>query len=154
MEDPLRSSFLFTHVYDIDTVISGLCGAEPAVLDTRSGVLCRMAEGIPPAYAFEIEPLPGSIKTWLETHPDVQALDAADAASLKALLATVRVQEYPACFSNGRVGGWLYARLKDIAIEWLDGRGLIPPSMRHISRGNAPRVWAGASSKVCIVEAA
>ena len=68
-------------------------------------------------------------------------LTDAEKAAIQTLLQTASVQQLPSFFEEGRPGGWIRERVKDTALEWLDVHALSPPSMRHINRNKATRLY-------------
>lgn len=137
------SEHLFTHKYDIDDIIAALCASTPSWLETQTGALTPIQPvGIPPKQLFCIEPLPASFLKELATSPDTNHLSADDIATVTHLLSTSTLQQLPQHFAQGRAGGWLRERIKDAALEWLDVHDLIPPSMRHINRAKAAKLYS------------
>lgn len=117
--DVFATPHLFRHHYDIDTLIAALCTGTPAELDTG-------------ASRFPVDPLPASFLAEALTHPSFPHLDEATQGHIQALAAQP-LTALPAHFHTP-AGDWLRARVKDAALEWLDVRELIPPSMRHVPR--------------------
>ncbi|NBV54385.1 MAG: hypothetical protein EBR79_01570 [Proteobacteria bacterium] len=144
---------LFTHKYDIDDVIAALCGAEVMWLDSSCGAFSvaeNMAVG--EKYRHRVEPLPVSFVRGLLRDGEVRRLSAEEQLRLAEIVQGATVQDLPQFFDEGRVGGWLRERVKEVALEWLDGRDLIPPSMRHINRAKAQDLWESVGAgKVRIV---
>lgn len=141
------SQYLFDHKYDIDDLIAALCNPTPVWLETRTGTLAGTEpQTVPASHRFLIEPLPASFLTEIATSGDMlrqpSHLSGADKSTLTNLLATITVSQLPEHFADGRIGGWLRERVKDAALEWLDGNDLIPPSMRHINRQKAAKLYA------------
>ncbi len=137
------SEHLFTHKYDIDDIIAALCAASPSWLDTRTGKLtATQPSDIPAKHLFRIEPLPASFLTEVATGADKNHLSDDDLAIITHILATTGMQQLPQHFAQGRAGGWIRERVKDAALEWLDVNDLIPPSMRHINRAKAAKLYS------------
>lgn len=137
------SPHLFSHKYDIDDIIAALCGQEPAWLNTQSGqVGVTEPADAPATHRFAVEPLPAAFIAEIAASPEQSHLSEAEQAALAALLPSLTVQALPEQFEQGRLGGWLRERVKDAALEWLDTHDLIPPSMRHINRQKAARLYA------------
>ena len=134
----LQHAQLFSHTYDIDTIIHGLCAAAPQWLETTHGtLLSACAPG-----TFQLDPLPASFLNELAHHSERRRLNPADTLALDTLLPTLTVQTLPAHFENARLGGWLRERVKEAALEWLDLHNLIPPSLKHINRQTAAKLYA------------
>jgi hypothetical protein len=135
LADPLYTPALFTHKFDIDTLITALLGTTPQHLNTTDGSLTSHAPQAPASHSFLLEPLPPSVLTELAQHPLRRQLDDAENQSLTQLLGTCTTapQLLPHLTAT-RVGGWLHERLKELALEWLDSHNLVPPSLRHINR--------------------
>ena len=132
------SPHLFAHKYDIDDILAALCAESPAYLNTTNGTFSPTPPAnTPPANIFPIEPLPASFIKELTTHAERQHLNTAEQATLHTWLQTASVQTLPELFAEGRPGGWIRERVKEVALEWLDSHNLIPPSMRHINRSKA-----------------
>jgi hypothetical protein len=139
MDNLLNTPLLFRHQYDIDVLLHALCTApaDGVVLDTTNGTL--HAPPLPEApHRFEVQALPASILAEMARHPLLNKLTEADQAQVQTWLKSTPVAGLPALFGQGYAGGWLRERVKDYALEWLDARELIPPSMRHIPRASAP----------------
>lgn len=141
------SPHLFDHKYDIDHILAALCSPSPSWLETRTGTITESENtSIPTSHCFCIEPLPASFINELLNNPDLTGpsshLTDTEKSTLNHILATTTVQGLPALFTEGRPGGWLRERVKDAALEWLDTNDLIPPSMRHINRNKAAKLYA------------
>lgn len=132
----MESPHLFSHSYDIDTIILALCGTTPQWLETATGTLSNEEPAhIPASKRFLIVPLPTSFLNELKT-------DAAEDTQSTEILNLIpqSTSQLPAHFSHGRPGAWLRERVKDAALEWLDMHNLIPPSMRHTSRKSTQKL--------------
>lgn len=141
------SPYLFDHKYDIDTILAALCGPSACWLETRTGTIStHEITNIPTSHCFRIEPLPASFINELINNPDMQGtqthLSDDEKTAIRHILGKSTVQQLPPYFTEGRPGGWLRERVKDAALEWLDGNDLIPPSMRHINRNKAAKLYA------------
>lgn len=118
----LSSPHLFRHKYDIDAIIAALCAAKPSAIHTGAG-------------QFPIEPLPLSFIGQTPTHPSFAKLPDATRAAVTDIIANATtITAIPPHFGQSPAGDWLRERVKDMALEWLDGNDLIPPSMRHVPR--------------------
>jgi len=141
---------LFTHKYDIDDIILALCASGPQWLNTNTGEITAAQPQVEESRAYPITPLPSTFITDLAASDETRHLNADEQAQLQALLAAATVQQLPQHFAEGRTGGWLRERVKDAALEWLDSHDLIPPSMRHINRQKAAKLYA--SARINIVD--
>lgn len=149
------SSFTHTHLYDhkfdVDQIIHALCGGADVsftgrfLLDTEnkqlikdSGTYKDMKEGDLNGHIFEIVPLPlESLKPELTSHMMLSRLNEEDRTAVLAQLeSSSHVAELCPLFEKGTTGGWLRERIKEKAMEWLDARHLIPPSMTHVYDGD------------------
>jgi hypothetical protein len=134
----MESPHLFTHVYDIDTIIAALCSQAPQWLETATGTLHpEEPAGVPPAHRFRIEPLPATFLKDLPQNPAIGQLSSLHRMQLEEMLATAAIASLPSLFPAARTGAWVRERVKEAALEWLDMHNLIPPSMRHINRKSA-----------------
>ncbi len=138
---------LYDHKFDVDDIIHALCSAGDAsfagrfLLDTEekellqdTGVHASVKEGDKDGHIFEITPLPlESLKTELTSHVMLQRLTEEDRqAVLTQIDTSTHIADFPALFEQEHTGGWLRERIKEKALEWLDARNLIPPSMDHV----------------------
>lgn len=143
-DDPLQhyTSLLYDHKFDIDDVILALCGEGETrrwLLSTRDGRLLPADEAVAVRdgddnnHWHEIHSLPNSYIKELTNHEKCQLLSDDELSRLDTLLKTATSPAaFPAHFADDRLGGWLRERIKEEALEWLDMRGLIPPSMKHV----------------------
>lgn len=137
------SPHLFNHKYDIDDILTALCGPSVAWLETQTGTISvKERTDVPTSHCFRLDPLPPSFINELLNSPETMHLSAAEKTEITHILTTSTVQQLPAHFGSGRSGGWLRERVKDAALEWLDTNDLIPPSMRHINRNKAAKLYA------------
>lgn len=148
----LDSPHLFTHRYDIDTLLEALCTAPEGglYLNTLDGTLHAAAPA--DGRVFTIHKLPASVLAEMAVHPQLERAEPETRAEVLRQLERVQdVAELPTLFDAGMAGGWLRERVKDYALEWLDVNDLIPPSMRHVPRVSklAPAARRG---KISIVE--
>lgn len=131
----LTSAHLFAHLYDIDDILTALCGSAPCVLDTRTGRISATAPtDAPEKNLFILEPLPESYLTEIAASPERKHLTDDEQAVLESWLQGGTIATLSQHFTQGRTGGWLRERVKEAAMDWLDSHDLIPPSMRHINR--------------------
>ena len=136
------SEHLFSHKYDIDDLLAALCAPAPLWLDTQTGnISSAEPTAVPEKNRFRIEPLPPSFLNEIAGSDDNQHLSENDKAIVSHILKTTTIQTLPATFAQGRAGGWLRERVKEAALEWLDLHDLIPPSMRHINRAKAAKLY-------------
>lgn len=126
---------LYDHHFDIDVILNALCAEKPTYLNTKTGDLSESE--ITGAHAFLIEPLPKSFVAELQTHPKLNQLAEQEHAALFSFLEKATLADFSAFFEEGFAGGWVRERVKDVALEWLDLNGLIPPSMRHVRDSSA-----------------
>ena len=144
------SPHLFNHRYDIDDIIAALCASTPQWIETETGTLhASEPTSAPQSHRFQLEPLPASFLTEIATSSELSQLSDDDQTILTHILKTATIQSLPEHFTTGRTGGWLRERVKDIALEWLDTHDLIPPSMRHINRAKAAKLY---SSRTITIE--
>ncbi|PZP40335.1 MAG: hypothetical protein DI585_01280 [Pseudomonas fluorescens] len=143
------SAHLFNHKYDIDDIISALCGTAAQWLNTQNGTLSATEPTeAPESHRFLIEPLPASCLKEIANSSEQLHLSEDDKVALSHILSSATVQSLPQHFAQGRIGGWLRERIKDTALEWLDTHDLIPPSMRHINRAKAAKLYATRTIKI------
>jgi hypothetical protein len=139
------TELLYDHKYDIDDVIRALCGDDHTgrwLLCTRDGTLvqekpggdtCALQDGDDQNHWHVISPLPPSFIQEVKTHYKLKVLPPETRTEILDILNDIKdMNEYFNKLDEGYAGGWLRDRLKDVALEWLDMRGLIPPSMRHV----------------------
>lgn len=139
------SHLLFDHVFDIDAVLPAFCGDHHDgrwLLCTRDGQLIaetdqtdtqHIQDGDDANHWHVIEPLPVSFLEQLKTHEKLGRLSAEVQAQVLDMLSQCqRVHHLQPFFDQGQAGGWLRDRVKAEAMNWMDVRGLIPPSMRHV----------------------
>ena len=143
---------LYDHKFDVDDIIYALCGDQHTgrwLLNTRTGeLLAEAPEATAPTHQIQdgddanhwhvITPLPTVFLTELATHQALAQLSADEQTQLRQRLQDCpNLQALHATFADGRIGGWLRERVKDVALEWLDSKDLIPPSMRHVYDAHA-----------------
>lgn len=136
MLNPMFSNHLFTHRYDIDDIITALCGPQTVWLETQGGTLSpTRPANAPQSHIFSLEPLPPVFLNELATSPELNRLTPEEQTELQTLLQTLTISALGTQLHQPtRLSGWLRERLKEAALEWLDANNLIPPSMRHINR--------------------
>jgi hypothetical protein len=142
------SEHLFTHKYDIDDIISSLCGNGPTWLNTTNGEVSSTKPTGPESHIFAMEPLPALYLQEIKNSQEQTHLSEVEKTEIQAILATATIQQLPSYFEEGRTGGWLRERIKDAALEWLDTHDLIPPSMRHINRTKAAKLYESRTVKI------
>lgn len=132
------SPHLFTHVYDIDTLIAAFCSDPEAgewVLDTRDGRLVApgTAEGeIDPKHRFGFTPLPRTYHTTLfGTHAFTRSSPEQQEKIRVFVAAYPTLSDVLPELNNSFEGGWVRERIKEAILDWMDPLELIPPSMRH-----------------------
>ena len=132
---------LFDHKYDIDDIIHALC--QPTgrtVLSTRDGswrhemTFSPIADGDDSGYFHVIEPLPKTFLKEIITSEKYHRLSESEKNSVKKLLHNAKsCSELPNLFADGMAGGFIREQVKIAALEWLDMKNTIPPSMRHVT---------------------
>ncbi len=143
--DPFAGHHLFDHKFDIDDILRALCGDDHNgrwLLCTRDGTLYEeqptdettsVQDGDDRNHWHVITPLPTSFIAEVKTHEKRSALTADEQTQLDTCLADVHyTYQLLPLFEEGRLGGWVRERVKEAALEWLDVKDLIPPSMRHV----------------------
>ena len=132
------SPHLFTHVYDIDTLIAAFCSDPEAgewVLDTRDGRLIAPggdAGEIPAKHRFAFSPLPRLFHTTLFATHAFTRMTEEQQADIRAFVARyATLSEAHPHMNDSFAGGWLRERVKEAILDWMDPLDLIPPSMRH-----------------------
>lgn len=140
------TALLYDHKFDVDDVIFALCGDHHNgrwLLHTRHGELIQepasaqqpINDGDDHNHWHEILPLPKTFLAEMLNTPAYTRLTDTEKAEVNTLLAEVNtLATLPPLFEQSFAGGWLRERVKDAALKWLDGRGLIPPSMKHVYR--------------------
>jgi hypothetical protein len=145
-KDLLNSPHLYDHKFDVDDIIRGLCGDDHEgrwLLNTREGKLideplfdaetASIQQGDDDNHWHIIRPLPVTYVTELTANGKMMDLVDLHRRPLRDLLGTIsKTHHILPELSDERYGYWLYERLKEEALEWLDERSLIPPSMRHV----------------------
>ena len=153
---------LFDHKFDIDDIIRALCGDDHQgrwLLSTRDGTLVKEEENSPTAslkdgdddnHLHVIEPLPFSFFTALQNHHQWEDLSEEEQTEASNLINNNNlVFEFINVSDETRTTAWFRERVKNAAMEWLDDRGLIPPSMRHIKDvDSTPPAYAGKKVKI------
>ncbi len=151
------SHLLFDHVFDIDDVLPAFCGDHHAgrwLLCTRDGRLIaetdatdthQIQDGDDANHWHVIAPLPVSFIEHLKNHEKLGRLSTEVQADVQSILAKcTQVHHLTQYFDQGQAGGWVRDRVKAEAMNWMDARGLIPPSMRHVREdaisGNTPNL--------------
>jgi len=154
------TALLYDHKFDVDDVIFALCGDHHHgrwLLHTRNGTLTQepadapqnINDGDDHNHWHEILPLPKSFLAEMLKTPAYLRLTDAEKHEVSTLLTNVKhLAALPPLFEQGFAGGWLRERVKDAALKWLDGRGLIPPSMKHVYRKQHAATSATSGAKV------
>lgn len=142
------SPLLFDHKYDIDDIIKALCGNTHKgrwLLNTQEGTLLQeeadaqsnIKDGDNNNHWHEITPLPLAYIDELRQHEKLMLATAEEKKEIKTLLEEIsQPSELLTLFDQGRAGGWVRERVKETALEWLDMKNMIPPSMRHAGMEN------------------
>lgn len=154
------TALLYDHKFDVDDVLFALCGDTHQgrwLLHTRNGELVQEPAGAPQTikdgddnnHWHEILPLPAGFTSEMLNTPAYTRLSDTEKAEVDTLLAGVKnLADLPPLFEKGYAGGWLRERVKDAALKWLDSRGLIPPSMKHVYRKQHTAVSSVAGAKI------
>lgn len=128
---------LYDHKFDIDDLIRALCADDapgPLQLNSRTGELTAASapDGSDDNHIHHISALPLTFLAELGSHGKRRNLSPEDTTRLDTFLTTCpNMHTCLSFFEEGPAGGWLRERIKEEALEWLDVRGMIPPSMRH-----------------------
>lgn len=137
---------LFDHKYDVDDIIRALCGDDHTgrwLLCTHDGWLVQEQPGSPETQDIKdgddnnhwhvITPLPKSFLQEMKLHNSYKRLDANLQAEINETIDNTNAMfELIPLFDKHRAGGWMRERVKDAALEWLEMKDMIPPSMRHV----------------------
>lgn len=132
------SPHLFTHVYDIDTLIAAFC-SDPAagewILDTRDGKLTAPGgdeEYIPEKHRFTFTPLPRTFHTTLYGVHAFTRMGEQQQADIRAFVEShATLADALPDLNESFAGGWVRERIKEAILDWMEPLDLIPPSMRH-----------------------
>ena len=132
---------LFDHKYDIDDIIQALCTPSGrTVLNTRDGSVCHeenssdIQDGDDNGYLHILEPLPSSFLKEITSHEKFFRLTEEEKSEIQNLLSNVqKCSTLPELFEQGMAGGFIRESVKRAAMEWLDMKNMIPPSMRHVT---------------------
>lgn len=151
----LQSEHLYDHKFDVDDVIRALCGDDHEgrwLLSTRNGDLIAeglfdkkdVNEGDDNNHWHVITPLPLTYITEISQSFKMMDLAGDDRHALRDLLGSIdKLYHILESLNDERYGQWLYDRLKEEALEWLDERDLIPPSMHHVRQVGMPSSSSG-----------
>ncbi len=139
------SDQLYDHKFDIDDILTALCGSAHSgrwLLCSRDGQLIAetadtnttdVQDGDDNKHWHVIEPLPQSFIAEISNHYEIKMLPDDVQQDLRNILDdATHVQDLHTAFEQGLAGGWIRERVKEAALEWLDARDMIPPSMRHV----------------------
>lgn len=155
------TALLYDHKFDVDDIIFALCGDTHTgrwLLCTRNGELVQEQDGDETANIEDgddnnhwhvITPLPKSFIDDMRRTQAYTRLDDAEKDAIEEVLAqTDNLADLPDLFDQGFAGGWLRERIKDAALEWLDAKNMVPPSMRHVYHRHAAAGKKDAPSKI------
>lgn len=151
-KDLFNSKHLYDHKFDIDDIIRALCGDDHEgrwLLSTRNGDIVQeplfdgqtvdIKQGDDNNHWHIITPLPVTYISELAMTGKMMDLEDLNRRSLRDLMGEIsKMHHILPALSDNRYGGWLYERLKEEALEWLDERDLIPPSMHHVRNVGMP----------------
>ena len=155
------TALLYDHKFDVDDIIFALCGDNHTgrwLLNTRDGELIRekddddtteIQDGDDNNHWHVLTPLPLSFFRDIRKTQAYTRLDDAEKQAIEDLLKNVwNMADIPPHFDAGFAGGWLRERVKDAALEWLDSKNMVPPSMKHVYHKHAAAGKKEAPSKV------
>lgn len=155
------TTLLYDHKFDVDDIIFALCGDTHEgrwLLNTRQGELIsesattktsHISDGDDNNHWHVITPLPLSFIDDARKTQAYKRLEDGEKQKIEHILVQVKqMADLPLHFSEGHAGGWLRERVKDAALEWLDCKNLIPPSMRHVYHRHAAASKKEAPSKI------
>ena len=159
------TALLYDHKFDVDDIILALCGDTHKgrwLLSTRDGQLIRenpdspdtektehIKDGDDAGHWHVITPLPGSFFTDIRKAQAYTRLEETEKKAIETLLQeTENLADLPPRFDRGFAGGWLRERVKDAALEWLDSKNMVPPSMKHVYHKHAAAGKKDAPSKI------
>jgi hypothetical protein len=151
-QDLLLNAHLYDHKFDVDDIIRALCGDDHEgrwLLSTRDGTLIQEAlfdaqtadikQGDDDNHWHVITPLPVTYVTELTMSGKMMDLLDLNRRALRDLLGKIsRMHHVLPALTDERYGYWLYERLKEESLEWLDEKDLIPPSMHHVRNVGMP----------------
>ena len=153
------TAMLYDHKFDVDDIIRALCGADHTgrwLLNTRTGTLTReetpspIQDGDDQNHWHVIEPLPTVYLQELNTHTKRTHLTEDEREKLNKIINNSKnIFDIYCNFDETRLGAWLRERVKEAALDWLDSRNMVPPSMRHVHRIQSPHEH-GKSVKITI----
>lgn len=138
---------LFDHKYDIDTLLIAFCGDTHNgrwLLNSTTGEVITEAEQNAPTQHIAdgannnhwhvIEPLPISVLQELTSSFRFKNLEEEEQQAIQHIITSApTMHALTTYFDNaGFAGGWLREQIKNIILEWLDEREMVPPSMRHV----------------------
>ena len=156
------TALLYDHKFDVDDIILALCGDTHKgrwLLSTRNGDLIQEAEGEAETkditdgddnnHWHVITPLPKSFTADMLKTQAYKRLDDDEKQAVNTLLEKAEdLAGLPPLFNTGFAGGWVRERFKDAALEWLDTKNMVPPSMKHVYHKHAAATKKDAPSKI------
>lgn len=155
------TALLYDHKFDVDDIISALCGDTHTgrwLLCTRDGELIMeeastqtadIQDGDDNNHWHVITPLPTSFFADMRKTQAYTRLDEAEQKEIESHLSKAEnLADLPPLFEKGFAGGWIRERLKDAALEWLDSKNMVPPSMKHVYHKHAAAGRKDAPSKI------
>lgn len=142
---------LYDHKFDIDDVLRALCGddhtgrwllnsrTKELVQETPESATTTWQDGDDNNHVHIIEPLPVSYLHELRQSLKNAKLTDNERQHTATLLDTcTSMYDVYALFpQHERVGAWLREQIKKTALEWLDERQMVPPSMKHVYQPDA-----------------
>lgn len=142
------SDKLFNHKYDIDDLIRAFLGDDHTtrwLLNSRNGEVelgceknAHIQDGDDNGYLHEIIPLPIHYRDEILSSPSFNKLDSEEKKQVLNILEEPSLHLWVPHFSESYAGGWVRERVKETIMEWLDMRGMIPPSMKHVWKVSEP----------------
>ena len=158
------TALLYDHKFDVDDIIVALCGDTHKgrwLLCTRNGDLIQepakaldastkdIADGDDSNHWHVITPLPLSFKDDMRKTQAYTRLEEKEKQAIDALLDKAEtLNDLPPRFESGFAGGWVRERIKDAALEWLDTKNMVPPSMKHVYHKHAAATKKSTPSKI------
>lgn len=135
------TDLLYAHKFDIDTLLQHWCAAPLAtgqvyVLNSENGSITteNEADMTESKFIHIFTPLPfASTREELTLAANAPSIAEDFKADIVAHLQTVTdMPSIFTAFDTNHAGGWLRTHIKNMVLDWLDEREMIPPSMRHV----------------------
>lgn len=150
------TDLLYAHKFDIDTLLQHWCAAPLAagqvyVLNSENGTITMEDDTTADSkFIHTFTPLPfASTKEELSLAASAPTMATDFKADIIVHLQTVTdMPDIFTAFDTNHAGGWLRTQLKNMVLDWLDEREMIPPSMRHVRLENTEYTPAEVPTKV------